>query len=96
MKLEGRRSITSEGKNPAGIDRFSALQGVKTWRGAAMMVQKPRSKEEGVRGEIMLIRCHKNILTELKIVRDVCLEERDYRLLSKSQIFKLWVANPRG
>jgi hypothetical protein len=23
---------------------------VKTWRGAAMMVQKPRSKEEGVKG----------------------------------------------
>lgn len=93
MKLEGRRSITSEGKNPAGIDRFSALQGVKTWRGAAMLVQKPRSK--GVRGEIMLIRCHKNFLTEMKMVRDVCLAEKVYRLLSKSQFFKLWVASPK-
>lgn len=55
MKLEGRRSITSEGKNLASIDRFSTLQGVKTWPGAAMLVQKPRSE-----GEIMFIRCHKN------------------------------------
>jgi hypothetical protein len=54
MKLEGRRSITSEGKNLAGIDRFSALQGVKTWPGAGMLVQKPRAE-----GEIMFIRRRK-------------------------------------
>jgi hypothetical protein len=50
-KLEGRRSVTSEGKSLAGIDRFSALRGV----------HKPRSEQ----GEIMLIRCHENILTDL-------------------------------
>jgi len=47
--LEGWRSITTEEKSLAGIDRLPALQGVKTWRGARMMVQKPRSKEKGMR-----------------------------------------------
>lgn len=46
VKLEGRRPITTEGKNLAGIDRSSTLQGVKTWRPARMMMQKLRSKEK--------------------------------------------------
>jgi hypothetical protein len=50
MKLEGRRSITSEGKNPAGIDRFSALQGVKTWRGAGDDVAEAKVQGRGSEG----------------------------------------------
>jgi hypothetical protein len=46
VKLEGRRTITTEGKNLAGIDRSSALQEAKTWRHAETMVQKQRSKEK--------------------------------------------------
>jgi hypothetical protein len=46
------------------------------------MLQKPRSKGEGVRGEIMFIRCHKNILT----VRDVCLLRRREGLSSVKQV----------
>jgi len=50
--LEGRPPITTEGKNLASIDRFSTLQGAKTWRGAGFDGAKAKNQGKANEGEV--------------------------------------------